>query len=140
MKETIQILLPMGFRMEDREERVSLWEAERRLLSGKRRCYTSATRQGEQVLLRSRWIRCPRCGEDFAANTDMFTEQGLLRPESGKNIFPGPLHLVNGTADGVQQSGTAPDVVDLIGHGRHLFQGQPVVDHQNLIVEEHRGN
>lgn len=82
MKETIEILLPMGFRMEDREERVSLWEAERRLLSGKRRCYTSATRQGEQVLLRSRWIRCPRCGEDFAANTGMFTEQGLLRPEN----------------------------------------------------------
>ena len=82
MKETIEILLPMGFRMEDREETVTLWEAERRLRSGKRRCYTSATRQGEQVLLRSRWIRCPHCGEDFAANTGMFTEQGSLRPEN----------------------------------------------------------
>ena len=81
MKELIQILLPMGFRVEDREETVSVMEAERRLLSAKRRCFTSVLRQGENVILRSRWIRCPRCGETFAANTGTFTEKGTLRPE-----------------------------------------------------------
>lgn len=86
MIESVKLQLPMGFRMEDRVEKLPLQEAERRLLSKKWRRYTKAERQGEEVFLHSRWIRCPRCGESFAANTAVFSEKGLPRPVEGRGV------------------------------------------------------
>ena len=93
MNESVRLQLPMGFRMEDRVERLPLQDAERKLLSKKWRYYTNAQRQGEEILLYSRWIRCPHCGESFAANSAMFPEKGQYRPVKehravGSKAFP----------------------------------------------------
>lgn len=86
MNESVRLQLPMGFRMEDRVERLPLQDAERKLLSKKWRYYTNAQRQGEEILLYSRWIRCPHCGESFAANSAMFPEKGQYRPVKERSI------------------------------------------------------
>ena len=48
--------------------------------------------------------------------------------------------VVDGSADGVQQGGAAPDIVLLVGDGLNLFQRHPVVEHLGLIVEEDSGD
>ena len=53
MNESVRLQLPMGFRMEDRVERLPLQDAERKLWSKKWRYYTNAQRQGEGKLVKS---------------------------------------------------------------------------------------
>ena len=86
MKDSVKIQMPMGFRVEDRVEAFPLMEAEARLRSRRWKRYTRAERCGEEVLLHSRWIRCPHCGAEFAANSAMFSENGMLRPAEGRSI------------------------------------------------------
>ena len=48
--------------------------------------------------------------------------------------------VVDSTADGVQQSDTAPGEVLFLGHAGHSVQRQAVVDDHALGVEQHRGD
>ena len=48
--------------------------------------------------------------------------------------------MANGVPQGVQQRRVAPNEVLGPGHGLHLVQLHPVVDHLAVVVEEHRGD
>ena len=44
--------------------------------------------------------------------------------------------MVDGSADGIQQGGAAPDIVLLFRDGPDLLQGYPVVEHLGTVIEE----
>lgn len=69
MSKTVDLHIPLGFRLEDKIEYMKIWEAEQRLLSRKIRRYTKAVRSGEDAQLYSRWLICPHCASAYIANT-----------------------------------------------------------------------
>lgn len=70
MKKTIDLQIPMGYKLEDKIEYVKVWQAESFLLSKRVKRYTRAVRHGVDVELYSRWLKCPYCGKEYIANTN----------------------------------------------------------------------
>ncbi len=70
MRKTIELNLPLGYRLEDKVEYTNVWEAEQILLSKKGRRYTKAVRHDTDAQLHSRWLVCPYCGKQSVANAN----------------------------------------------------------------------
>ena len=67
-------------------------------------------------------------------------EQGLIRHILAPSIFMDVADVMNRTADCIQESRTAPDIVFFVCHGRDVLQRQSIVDDLAFIVKQHSGD
>lgn len=71
MRRTVELSMPLGYKLVDKVQDVDIGKAEQILLSRKQRCYTKALRVEDRALLYSRYIVCPDCNSYFSANVNM---------------------------------------------------------------------
>lgn len=67
-------------------------------------------------------------------------EHRLFRHVLAAGVLVDVADVVDGPAHSVQQGRAAAGEILLLGHGRHLFQRQAVMNDHALVVEQHRGD
>lgn len=70
MNKTINLSIPLGFKVIEKIENMKVWQAEEHLLTKRYRRYTKAVRKDDEAYLHSKYLVCPHCGKGFVLNSN----------------------------------------------------------------------
>ena len=69
MNKTFELEVLEGYRIVEKVQKVTVWEAEKILTTRKQRYYTKAIKNGAEADLFVNYVVCPCCNKEFAANS-----------------------------------------------------------------------